>query len=302
MSPETPRRTCGAMAMHFHLLEMDPEFRRRQVDMEASTARRMAMTLDEMMPAVPRVVPVVVHVLHKKASENLSEEQIRGQIDALNRDFRAANTDRTEIPQPFVCRAADAMIEFALASTDPQGDPTDAITRTATSRASFRADDSMKTAAGGGIPPWPTDRYLNLWVCTLADGLLGYAQFPGGPAATDGVVILNSAFGTTGTASPPFDRGRTATHEVGHYFNLRHIWGDREDCGGTDLVQDTPNALMPNYGKPAFPSVSCGNGPHGDMFMNFMDYVDDDSMHMFTMGQVARMQATLAVERAALGT
>jgi hypothetical protein len=142
---------------------------------------------------------------------------------------------------------------------------------------------------------------LNIWVCTLGGGLLGYAQFPGGPLATDGVVILNTAFGTSGTATAPFNRGRSATHEIGHWLNLRHIWGDTEHCEGTDFVTDTPNAKQPNFGKPTFPHVSCSNGPNGDMFMNYMDYTDDDSMFMFTAGQVTRMSATLDGPRSSLG-
>jgi hypothetical protein len=139
-----------------------------------------------------------------------------------------------------------------------------------------------------------------VWVCSLSGGLLGYAQFPGGPAQTDGVVVLNRAFGTTGTASAPFDGGRTAVHEVGHYLNLRHIWGDRNDCTGNDFVADTPRARQANTGKPTFPHITCDNGPHGDMFMNYMDYVDDDAMYMFTLGQIARMNAALAGPRSGL--
>jgi pregnancy-associated plasma protein-A len=159
----------------------------------------------------------------------------------------------------------------------------------------------VKFKSQGGVDAWPSDAYLNLWVCSLGGGLLGYAQFPGGPAATDGVVILNKAFGTTGTATAPFDLGRTAVHEVGHWLNLRHIWGDTEDCSGTDFVADTPNAQHPNFGKPSFPHISCSNGPSGDMFMNYMDYVDDDSMVMFTAGQVARMRTALDGPRGAIG-
>jgi hypothetical protein len=166
-----------------------------------------------------------------------------------------------------------------------------------TTRDSFGTGDSVKTKAGGGTPPWATDRYLNLWVCNLGEGLLGYAQFPGGPARTDGVVILYTAFGTKGAAADPFNLGRTATHEVGHYLNLRHIWADSNDCSGSDQVSDTPRAQMPNYGKPDFPHISCNNGPNGDMFMDYMDYVDDAAMFMFTQGQAARMNATLAGPR-----
>jgi hypothetical protein len=134
----------------------------------------------------------------------------------------------------------------------------------------------------------------------LSGGLLGYAQFPGGPQATDGVVINYQAFGTNGTASAPFNKGRTATHEVGHYLNLRHIWGDTPDCSGSDMVADTPNSAGPNFGTPAFPVVTCNNGPNGDMFMNYMDYTDDAAMFMFTTQQVLRMRTALETLRSGL--
>ena len=168
-----------------------------------------------------------------------------------------------------------------MATKDPAGNTSTGITRTKTDRTSFGDDDTVKSSTSGGIEPWPTDQYLNLWVCNLGGGLLGYAQFPGGPPETDGVVILYTAFGSKGAAKTPFNLGRTATHEVGHWLNLRHIWGDTEDCSGTDFVDDTPNQQHPNYGKPGFPHISCSNGPNGDMFMNYMDYVDDDSMFLF---------------------
>jgi hypothetical protein len=195
----------------------------------------------------------------------------------------------------------DARIQFSLATQDPAGNPTNGITRTASTSTSFGTDDRVKSAATGGADAWPSDRYLNIWACNLGGGLLGYAQFPGGPASTDGIVILNTAFGTVGTATAPFHLGRTATHEIGHWLNLIHIWGDRLDCKGSDDVPDTPTAQSPNYGEPTFPHVSCNNGPNGDMFMNYMDYVDDAAMFMFTAGQVARMAATLDGPRNAIG-
>ena len=194
------------------------------------------------------------------------------------------------------------MIQFALATKDPQGKATQGITRTKTTATSFTDDDTVKSSKTGGADAWPSDEYLNLWVCTLAGGLLGYAQFPGGPAKTDGVVILNTAFGTKGSAAAPFNLGRTASHEIGHWLNLHHIWGDTSHCEGTDFVSDTPNAQLPNYGKPKFPHITCSNGPNGDMFMNYMDYVDDAAMFMFTTQQVARMNAALDGPRAKIGT
>jgi hypothetical protein len=301
MKKETrsPRRMCGAMEVHHRLLEADPNFRLRQADLERATIQRMM--LGEARRLAITNIPVVVHVVYNRAPENISATQIRSQIAVLNRDFCAKNSDKANVPSVWKGLVADAGIQFVLATQDPKGQPTKGVTRTKTTRTSFGTDDSVKSTASGGVDPWPTDRYLNIWVCTLAGGLLGYAQFPGGPPQTDGVVILNTAFGTKGTATPPFNLGRSATHEIGHWLNLRHIWGDTEDCSGTDFVADTPNAQGPNYGKPHFPHVSCNNGPNGDMFVNYMDYVDDDTMVMFTTQQVARMTATLEGPRASIG-
>jgi hypothetical protein len=270
------------MAAHMRLLEEYAPFRARQARIElATTRRRSALALAVKPPLV--TVDVVVNVVYKTGEQNVSDAQVRSQVAVLNRDFSAKNPDRKKVPEPWKGLVTDSRVRFELAK----------ITRTKTTRASFPTDDSVKRASSGGIAPYSPATHLNLWVCALSGGVLGYAQFPGGPSATDGVVIHTLAFGTSGTAEAPFDLGRTATHEVGHYFNLRHIWGDTEDCSGTDFVADTPNAAGPNYGTPTFPSVSCGNGPNGDMFMNYMDYVDDAAMYLFTAQQVLRMRAAL---------
>jgi hypothetical protein len=251
------------------------------------------------------LIPVVVHVVYNTAAENISDAQINSQIDVLNLDYRMKNADIGNIPAVFNSQAADARIEFVLASTDPMGNPTTGITRTQTNVTTFTYDDKVKHASTGGADAWATDRYLNLWVCSLGGGLLGYAQFSGGPADTDGVVITYTGFGTSGTAAVPFNLGRTASHEIGHFLNLHHLWGDQASnptCTLSDQVGDTPTQSGPNYGKPSFPHVTCSNGPNGDLFMDYMDYVDDDSMFMFTVGQVARMQACLDNERKSLGT
>lgn len=300
--PVRRRRTCGAMEAHMRLLETHPEMRERRAEIHALTARLVSNgAASRLARNAPLTIPVVVHVVYKKAAENIADTQIASQIDALNRDFSAGNLDRITTPAVWAGLVDDAKIRFALAKKDPRGKSTTGITRTSTTVTSFSTGDTVKRSATGGADPWPSDTYLNLWVCTLANGLLGYAQFPGGPADTDGVVILNTAFGTNGTASPPFDLGRTAVHEVGHWLNLNHIWGDASDCSGTDHVADTPNAQLPNFGEPIFPHVSCNNGPSGDMFVNYMDYVDDRVMVMFTRGQVARMQASLAGPRSSIG-
>lgn len=296
----TPRRKCGTMQVHFRLLEDNPGYRQRLATIEDQTNARMASGAVN-RTAGPITIPVVVHVVYRTAAENIKISQIKSQIAALNKDYRATNADKSRVPSVWKGLVADARIQFALATRDPSDKPTTGITRTRTTRASFSDDDTVKSSATGGVEAWPRDRYLNIWVCTLGGGLLGYAQFPGGPSATDGVVILNTAFGTRGSVRAPFNLGRTATHEIGHWLYLRHIWGDIEDCSGTDFVSDTPNAMHPNRDKPVFPHISCNNGPNGDMFMNYMDYVDDDTMVMFTPGQVARMNATLSGPRQAIG-
>jgi hypothetical protein len=286
------------MSVHHWLLEQYPSFRSAQMALhhQSEGARRAPFKA----PTQPFAISVVVHVLYANAQQKATKAQVRSPIRVLNRDFRAKNADRRKTPAVWKGLVADAMVEFKLATRDPKGKTSDGIVFQKTQLTEFGQNDSMKSVARGGSDPWPTDRYLNIWVCTLKDGLLGYAQFPGGPKATDGVVIDTQAFGTSGTARAPFNLGRTCTHEVGHYLNLRHIWGDTEDCSGGDSVDDTPNAETPNYGMPAFPSISCRNGPSGDMFMNYMDYVDDSAMFMFTVEQVARMHAALRGPRRSL--
>lgn len=291
------RRQCAAMQEYERLLEEQPSFRANQQRAEAFTARAVTSGEAERVARRLITIPTVVHVVYKKPQENISKAQVQSQIAALNHDFRSTNPDTAKAPDAWKGLVADAKIKFQLATKDPDGKRTDGIVRVQTDRASFGPGDGVKRASQGGSTAWPADAYLNIWVCALGGGLLGYAQFPGGPKSTDGVVILHSAFGTEGSATAPFNRGRTLTHEVGHWLNLRHIWGDTLDCSGGDRVSDTPNSKGPNYGKPTFPVISCANGPNGDMFMNYMDYVDDAAMFMFTAGQVARMGACLAGPR-----
>lgn len=286
-----PRRRCGAAIVYQRLLETDDAFRTHQLELDNFTVAR-SLNVTERLTG-PVIIPVVVHVVWQTDAENISDAQVRSQLVVLNDDFRSRNPDRIDVPAVWRPIVADTNIEFVLATTDPDGEPTTGITRTRTQRESFRTDDTVKFRASGGADAWPADQYLNIWVCDLGDGLLGYAQFPGGPADTDGVVVLHTAFGTEGTARAPFNLGRTTTHEVGHWLNLFHIWGDSNDCSGSDQVDDTPPAQLPNFGQPTFPNVSCNNGPDGDMFMNYMDYVDDAAMFMFTRGQADRMDATL---------
>jgi hypothetical protein len=298
MPPTTARkRTCAQMVVHELLVETDPGYRARRLEVEERTRRSIESGQAMRVAAKLITIPVVVHVVHRTSGEKISAAQVRSQIRSLNRDFRARNPDKSKVPAQWKGLVTDSKIQFALATKGPRGEKTNGIVYTPTKARAFGPDDTVKSRTTGGVKPWPTDRYLNIWVCNLSDGLLGYAQFPGGARETDGVVVLYTAFGTLGAVSSPFNKGRTATHEVGHFLGLRHIWGDRNDCSGNDFVADTPAAQHANMGKPRFPHVTCNNGPAGDMFMNYMDYVDDAAMFMFTSGQVARMNATLAGPR-----
>lgn len=242
-------------------------------------------------PAGEIVIPVVVHVIWKTSAENISDDQIQSQIDALNADFSRKNADFSQVPTVFAGRAAEAGIRFVLATVDPQGRPTSGIIRRQTTAQLWINDDRIKRSSTGGSEPWDSRQYLNIWVGNLSSSLIGFSTFPGAPAEKDGIVIRYNAFGTRGTLSPPFDRGRTLTHETGHWLGLQHLWGD-SPCGD-DGVEDTPRQRTGNRGTPQFPRLNngCENGPYGDMFMNFMDFSDDRSLLMFTRGQVDRMRA-----------
>lgn len=232
-------------------------------------------------------IPVVVHVLYNTASQNISDAQIKSGIDALNRDFRRRNADTVNTPLRFLDLAADVQIEFALASADPQGRGTSGILRKQISRAGWMADDKMKKTSQGGDDGWDSKLYLNIWIVNLI-GASGYASVPGCSAAIDGVVIHYAAFGTINTEAP-FQLGRTAVHEVGHWLGLKHIWGDKQ-CGD-DGVTDTPQQGFFTQGCPSGFRSSCSNGEMGDMYMNYMDYTNDACMNLFTEGQRSRMRS-----------
>jgi hypothetical protein len=277
-------------------LAADPAYgaRLQAMDQQAAAyaAKKAANPAQRTSSNIIVTIPVVVHVLYNTAAQNISDAQVQTQIDVLNADFHRLNKDLSKVPAAFTSLIGDAGVQFVLAKRDPNGNATNGVVHKSTTATSFDSSDKMKYSSSGGDDAWPAASYLNLWSCNLGGGLLGYAQFPGGAAATDGVAILYSAFGSGGSAVAPYDLGRTATHEVGHWLNLRHIWGDAR-CGN-DQVSDTPTQQTSNYGCPAFPHVTCSNGASGDMFMNYMDYVDDGCMQMFSSGQGDRMDALFA--------
>lgn len=287
---QSTHRDCGTMHNHDRLLASDPDYAARMNDIEAHTNSFVSSGASGSRVVV--TIPVVVHVVYNTTSQNISDAQINSQITILNNDFRKLNADASLIPSTFTSVAADCEVNFCLAQRTPTGAATTGIVRKSTTVTSFIDDDKVKYTSQGGDNAWDATKYLNIWVCNLGSSLLGYAQFPGGPTATDGVVITYTAFGNIGTATSPFNKGRTATHEVGHWLNLRHIWGDAT-CG-SDLVGDTPPHNTANYGCPTHPHLSTCSGTPAEMFMNYMDYTDDACMYMFTAGQKSRMQALFA--------
>lgn len=232
-------------------------------------------------------IPVVVHILYKTATENISDEQVRSQIDVLNRDFRRKNADTVNTPARFKAFAADVQVEFYLATADPDGRATNGIVRRQTGVSQWKLDDKIKYSASGGDDAWDSRSYLNIWVGNLG-GTQGYSSMPGSLPGKDGIAIHYTAFGTI-NSSAPHHLGRTTVHEIGHWLGLRHIWGDTY-CGD-DLVDDTPKQGNFTTGCPTGFRSSCNNNATGDMYMNFMDYTTDACVNMFTYGQKERMLA-----------
>jgi hypothetical protein len=264
----------------------NPGLAKKMSDIEAFTKKAIADPSTYKLVGDIMEIPVHINVLFRTAAENISNAQLQSQIDVLNRDFAATNSDYGQIPAIFSSVAAkDIKIKFVWSTTN--------LTRKSTTKTSWGTRDAMKSTKTGGLNPVSPTTTLNIWVCTIGGGILGYAQFPGGKSATDGIVVDSKYFGTTGTATFPFNLGRTATHEVGHYFNLRHIWGDAT-CGN-DGVADTPTHNAANTGVPNYPHYSTCTGAPIEMTMNYMDYTDDRGMYMFSALQASRMQATYAI-------
>lgn len=236
-------------------------------------------------------IPVVVHVIYNDNAGNISDDQIQSQIDVLNEDFNQRNRDFKNVPGPFTLVAGEARVHFQLATADPEGRATTGIIRKKSGRLFWTDDDQVKYDGHGGSTAWDSESYLNIWIANLSGGLLGYASFPGGPAEKDGVVIKPNVFGSRGKLMANFNKGRTATHEIGHWLNLKHLWGD-VSCGDDD-INDTPIQSSYNTGCPTFPKINagCENGQFGDMYMNFMDFTNDACMGMFTIGQAFMMRS-----------
>jgi hypothetical protein len=289
------QRSCPFTEYKQQAVKADPALVNRIEEIESFTRSRAQLRKitvfgeDQQVKGMsPITIPVVVHVVYDNSAQNISDAQVVSQINALNRDYGKKNADTSAIPSYYSSFSADCGFRFALATVDSNGNATTGIVRKHTNVQSFDINDHIKYTSEGGDDAWDRDRYLNIWVGNLTGGVLGYSSVVGGAKATDGVVVLYTAFGTTGTATAPFNLGRTATHEIGHWLNLIHVWGDAW-CGD-DEVGDTPPQQQATTGDPGGSIVSCNNAPYGNMYMDYMDFTDDIGMHMFTYGQRDRMR------------
>lgn len=283
----TAQKTCGTEQYQAQIRQSFPQSLYRGGIHLPSTSSGQPNLLS-VDPDQVIVIPVVVHVLYNESVNEITDNRIQSQINILNRDFNLSDLTSFNIPAAFKKVAGAANIRFELAKVDPNGRATNGITRKKSARLLWGNDDKIKDPSFGGVAPWDAGSYLNIWLGNLVPGLLGYASAPGAPANRDGVVIKTAVFGEAGGS---YSMGRTTVHEVGHWLNLQHLWGDGT-CG-SDQVEDTPPQKTFNQGCPGFPKLntSCGNGDaNGEMFMNFMDFTDDACMVMFTKGQVARMR------------
>jgi hypothetical protein len=281
-------RKCATMEVFAEQMKADPTLEGRMARIEEFTGQTIKNSNFRLVNGVIEI-PVVFNVIYKTTAQNVSQARLEQQIAVLNADFNATNADFVNVPALFQPVAANVGIRFVI----------EAVNRKKTTKSSFSTNNAVKKSGSGGLNPTNPTQFLNIWVCNLGNGILGYAQFPGGAAATDGVVLLHSTL--PGGSAAPYNKGRTATHEVGHYLNLRHIWGDAT-CG-SDQVSDTPTHNTANYGCPAAGHKSTCSGTPVEMTMNYMDYTDDACMYMFSNGQKARILSVFAANgpRSAMG-
>jgi hypothetical protein len=303
------QRTCGTSEKMEQFFNENPVAR-----MNRESLKNFLVNNDYHLNRTAGVVtiPVVVHVLYFSEAMNISDAQIASQIKVLNDDFRKMNADfNTVVPSGFQPVAADMELAFCMATKKPDGSTTTGIERKSVS-ANFNFDDNYYKASG--LVAWAPTKYLNIWVGDMSADYLGWAYLPDSAgAAYDGLAIGYKQFGTTGTAVYPYNLGRTATHEIGHYFGLEHPWGEadystsnpnRNNCGTTgwdDFCADTPAIFYPHFDKPSNINIyTCVSSNNGAMFMNYMDYVYDRQMAMFSNNQKTIAQNTMAGPRASL--
>jgi len=300
-----PAARCNYARFLERKFQENPNLRQYHQDMRQYLRQPQSAAVAKNSQAVV-TIPVVFHILYKNANQNVSDAQIDSQLAVLNADYRKLNADFSSVvPAAFQNVGADVEMVFCKAVRTPNGTATSGVVRKAIPETSV-FEDMYFTSAGDLA--WDTTKYLNIWVGSFTDTtLLGFAYPPsmvGDPS--DGLCIGYSNFGTTGTATAPYNKGRTATHEIGHYFGLEHPWGeDNSACGSAandDGCADTPATFDPYYNCPTFPdnTNACTSTPNGSMFMNYMDYVYDNCMALFTLNQKTIMRNAINGPRAAL--
>jgi hypothetical protein len=278
------QRSCASYEHLQEQMKSDPAFAKKVQDNEQAYQKYLRGS--QSSRTTTATIPVIVHVVYNTAEQNISDEQVQSQIDVMNEDFTAANRDYNGYDAGYGAVKGDMSIKFCVVQ----------IRHVATTKKSFGANDQVKKTKTGGDDAIDPTHALNIWVCNLGQNLLGYAQFPGGAAETYGIVILYSAFGrgTQYNLLSAYNLGRTATHEIGHCLGLRHIWGDAR-CGN-DLVDDTPLHDAANFGCPGEGHRSLCTGTPLEMWMNYMDYTDDQCMYLFSDGQVARAEFFMSTD------
>ncbi|MBE4951309.1 zinc metalloprotease [Chryseobacterium culicis] len=288
------KRSCPSEELRAQMLQKNPSLRLKAEEIEARTQNFVNdLKVGKVLADGTVEIPVVFNVIYNTSAQNVSDARIAEQIAVLNADYGATNSDINKIPSAFQPVAAgDVKIRFKLVATN----------RKQNSKTGWKSNlEEMKKASTGGIDATDVNKNMNIWVVnSILDengqaGTLGYAYYPENAGQWyDGLVIGYQYIGKTG-ASAPFNLGRTVTHEVGHYLNLPHLWGSSDAGCQTDYSNDTPVSPGPNYGNPTYPlNRVCGGVSRSQMFMNYMDYVDDKSMVMFSANQKTRMQAVVA--------
>ena len=281
---------CGTMQNLERLKIKFPELEKNLEAYETKLQQWIAENPQNINRSSHIIIPTVIHVVWNTASENISNTICNQIIQVLNEDYGRTNSDTNLTPAVWKPISANTGIQFCLAQRAPDGSPTNGIERTYTTSSNFTTDDAVKSAATGGADSWDVTKYFNIWICDLVPGLGGYGEFPSGTASpTYGNVTDYQVVGTGEWV---------CTHESGHCFNLRHIWGDDGGaCSGSDLVSDTPNqADATSSTCPSFPTTdACTGSAPGIMFMNYMDYGGNACKNLFTMGQSSRINAILGI-------
>ena len=291
---DRPFRQLATQKVNQQLREQNPEIIKEQASIE-----RYLQSFKQVGQVKPRVIPIVFHVIYSSDRERISEQQIYSQLEALNRDFNhqvKTINHPAERLEGFADKKPERIdITFCLAEVTIGDSKSTGVEYLATDVRTWQADQQIKSKKTGGADAYQPDKYLNVWVGAFDDAVSGFAQMPGGPSETDGIVIDYRFFGIGGSAVAPYDQGKTLTHLVGNYLGLYDLWNETVPCSD-DGVKDTPIHNAPNVRCPDYRHLTLCSEKTVAMTMNFMDNTDDACMNMFTFGQMIRMHAVLGAK------